>query len=133
MCGRPNTSHDAYSPISSEGNELLVQFVSDLSVTADGFSASYKMLPRDSADKRPASSPEGGVHPGPPTLSPSSKPEAGPKVKPPTKPKVQPVEKSEALPEAQGIPVSPSESGKGERRKLRPKGIVSYSFLEASI
>nr|XP_025720461.1 procollagen C-endopeptidase enhancer 1 [Callorhinus ursinus] len=36
----------APGPISSEGNELLVQFVSDLSVTADGFSASYKTLPR---------------------------------------------------------------------------------------
>ncbi|XP_013364927.1 PREDICTED: procollagen C-endopeptidase enhancer 1 isoform X1 [Chinchilla lanigera] len=98
----------APGPISSEGNELLVQFVSDLSVTADGFSASYKILPRDAADKKPAPSPGGDAHPGPPTHGPSSKPVAGPKVKPPTKPKVQFVEKSEASPPAQGIPVSPS-------------------------
>ncbi|XP_063090296.1 procollagen C-endopeptidase enhancer 1 isoform X1 [Cavia porcellus] len=123
----------APGPISSEGNELLVQFVSDLSVTADGFSASYKMLPRDSADKRPASSPEGGVHPGPPTLSPSSKPEAGPKVKPPTKPKVQPVEKSEALPEAQGIPVSPNAPTITCPKQYRRTGTLQSNFCASDL
>nr|XP_033781487.1 procollagen C-endopeptidase enhancer 1 [Geotrypetes seraphini] len=33
------------STIYSDANELLVQFVSDLSVTADGFSASYTIIP----------------------------------------------------------------------------------------
>ncbi|XP_020834821.1 procollagen C-endopeptidase enhancer 1 isoform X2 [Phascolarctos cinereus] len=62
----------APSSITSEGNELLVQFVSDLSVTADGFSASYKAQPRGSGKE--------GTVPAPP------QPQPGPKVKPPTKP-----------------------------------------------
>lgn len=37
------------SPITSTGSELLVQFVSDLSVTADGFAASYAVRGRDEA------------------------------------------------------------------------------------
>ncbi|KAM7149741.1 procollagen C-endopeptidase enhancer 1 [Molossus nigricans] len=59
----------APGPISSEGNELLVQFVSDLSVTADGFSASYRTLPRGAAPK---------VKPEPP---PAEKPKASPETK----------------------------------------------------
>ncbi|XP_072497492.1 procollagen C-endopeptidase enhancer 1 isoform X1 [Notamacropus eugenii] len=62
----------APSSITSEGNELLVQFVSDLSVTADGFSASYKAQPRGSGKE--------GTVPAPP------QPQPGPKVKPSTKP-----------------------------------------------
>ncbi|XP_068943575.1 procollagen C-endopeptidase enhancer 1, partial [Petaurus breviceps papuanus] len=62
----------APSSITSEGNELLVQFVSDLSVTADGFSASYKAQPRGNGKE--------GIVPAPP------QPQPGPKVKPPTKP-----------------------------------------------
>ncbi|XP_027699921.1 procollagen C-endopeptidase enhancer 1 [Vombatus ursinus] len=62
----------APSSITSEGNELLVQFVSDLSVTADGFSASYKAQPRGSGKE--------GIVPAPP------QPQPGPKVKLPTKP-----------------------------------------------
>ncbi|XP_069845386.1 procollagen C-endopeptidase enhancer 1 [Dipodomys merriami] len=81
----------APGPISSEGNELLVQFVSDLSVTADGFSASYKMLPGGTAEKEPA---------------PSSR-EDVPKVKLPTKPKVQPTKKPVASPDTQETPVRP--------------------------
>ncbi|KAM9258579.1 LOW QUALITY PROTEIN: procollagen C-endopeptidase enhancer 1-like [Morus bassanus] len=45
-------------PILSSGHELLVQFVSDLSVTADGFSATYAVRNRDAA---PA--PEPGTDP----------------------------------------------------------------------
>ncbi|XP_044527849.1 procollagen C-endopeptidase enhancer 1 isoform X2 [Gracilinanus agilis] len=63
----------APSSITSEGNELLVQFVSDLSVTADGFSASYKAQPRGSGK-------EGVPVPA------SPQPQPGPKVKLPTKP-----------------------------------------------
>lgn len=112
----PNTSRwpTARSPISSEGNELLVQFVSDLSVTADGFSASYRTGPRGTAEKGPAPSPGKDTRPGPPPLGPGPKSGAGPKVKPPTKPKLQPGEKPEASPEAQATPLGPGESRKGE-------------------
>lgn len=60
----------APGPISSEGNELLVQFVSDLSVTADGFSASYRTLPRGATEKAPAQSPGEDARPSPPLLGP---------------------------------------------------------------
>lgn len=88
----------ARSSITSEGNELLVQFVSDLSVTADGFSASYRTQPRGATEEGP-----GEVGPGP-------KPGAGPKVKP----EVPPEEKPKAAPKAEATPVGPGESGKGE-------------------
>ncbi|XP_005413775.1 PREDICTED: procollagen C-endopeptidase enhancer 1 isoform X2 [Chinchilla lanigera] len=123
----------APGPISSEGNELLVQFVSDLSVTADGFSASYKILPRDAADKKPAPSPGGDAHPGPPTHGPSSKPVAGPKVKPPTKPKVQFVEKSEASPPAQGIPVSPNAPTVTCPKQYRRTGTLQSNFCASDL
>ncbi|KAM6156703.1 procollagen C-endopeptidase enhancer 1 [Erethizon dorsatum] len=123
----------APGPISSEGNELLVQFVSDLSVTADGFSASYKTLPRDAADKRPAPSPGGDAYPGPPTLGPSSKPGAGPKVKPPTKPKVQPAEKPEASPEAQDVPVSPDAPTVTCPKQYRRKGTLQSNFCASDL
>ncbi|OBS59847.1 hypothetical protein A6R68_09045 [Neotoma lepida] len=70
----------APSPISSEGNELLVQFVSDLSVTADGFSASYKMLPRDAVEKEAAPSQGEDVQLGPQSRS-DPKTGTGPKYK----------------------------------------------------
>ncbi|XP_030826455.1 procollagen C-endopeptidase enhancer 1 [Camarhynchus parvulus] len=62
-------------PIVSSSAELLVQFVSDLSVTADGFSASYTL--RDPA--------AGG---GPET--PAPKPRGGSKAKAPPGPKAEP-------------------------------------------
>ncbi|XP_037230815.1 procollagen C-endopeptidase enhancer 1 [Falco rusticolus] len=40
-------------PIISSSHELLVQFVSDLSVTADGFSATYSIRNRDGGDPSP--------------------------------------------------------------------------------
>lgn len=81
----------------------MVQFVSDLSVTADGFSASYKTLPRDAVEKGPVSSPGEDVQPGPPSRS-DPKTGTGPKVKPPTKPKPQPAEKPESSPNTQETP-----------------------------
>ncbi|XP_004630649.1 procollagen C-endopeptidase enhancer 1 [Octodon degus] len=123
----------APGPISSEGNELLVQFVSDLSVTADGFSASYKMVPQDSADKTPAPSPEGEAHPGAPPLGPSSKPVAGPKVKLPAKPKVQLLEKSEASPEAQGIPVRPNGPTVTCPKQYRRTGTMQSNFCASDL
>ncbi|CAN8177227.1 unnamed protein product [Coccothraustes coccothraustes] len=62
-------------PIVSSSPELLVQFVSDLSVTADGFSATYTL--RD---------PQGGSPPETPT----QKPRGGSKAKPPPSPKAEP-------------------------------------------
>ena len=100
----------ARSPISSEGNELLVQFVSDLSVTADGFSASYRTLPRGATLGGPARSPGEDAWPSPPLLGPGPKPGAGPKVKP----EVPPEEKPKAAPKAEATPVGPGESGKAE-------------------
>lgn len=123
----------APGPISSEGNELLVQFVSDLSVTADGFSASYKMVPQDAGDKRPALSPAGEAHPSHPTLGPSSKPVAGPKVKLPAKPKVQLLEKSEASPEAQGIPVRPNVPTITCPKQYRRTGTMQSNFCASDL
>lgn len=84
------------SPISSEGNELLVQFVSDLSVTADGFSASYKTLPRGA---------EGQAR------SPGEDARLGTSL---SKPGLPSAEKPKASSEAQATPGAPGESGKGE-------------------
>ncbi|XP_027568212.2 procollagen C-endopeptidase enhancer 1 isoform X2 [Pipra filicauda] len=65
-------------PIVSTSPELLVQFVSDLSVTADGFSASYTLRDRGSPPEPPPSKPRGGgkgkpapsPKPGPPPTAP---------------------------------------------------------------
>ncbi|XP_068785635.1 procollagen C-endopeptidase enhancer 1 [Struthio camelus] len=69
----------APGPIVSAGNELLVQFVSDLSVTADGFSASYAMKSRSEAagsapESAPKPPPAAGVFPG---AKPKNKPPPG--------------------------------------------------------
>ncbi|XP_004586997.2 procollagen C-endopeptidase enhancer 1 isoform X2 [Ochotona princeps] len=82
-------------PIFSEGNELLVQFVSDLSVTADGFSAFYKIQSRGAASPGPAQGPGADARPGTHLDHQGPKTGTGPKVKPPPKPRVQPTEKPE--------------------------------------
>ncbi|KAI1229691.1 Procollagen C-endopeptidase enhancer 1, partial [Lamprotornis superbus] len=64
-------------PIVSSSPELLVQFVSDLSVTADGFSATYTLRDRGSAPETPPTKPRGGG---------KGKPPPSPKVEPPTAP-----------------------------------------------
>ncbi|XP_039428399.1 procollagen C-endopeptidase enhancer 1 isoform X2 [Corvus cornix cornix] len=68
-------------PILSSSPELLVQFVSDLSVTADGFSATYTLRDRGSAPETPPRNPggrEGETPPqsqsGPPTTPPAGTP-----------------------------------------------------------
>ncbi|XP_069655824.1 procollagen C-endopeptidase enhancer 1 isoform X1 [Haliaeetus albicilla] len=67
-------------PILSSGHELLVQFVSDLSVTADGFAATYTIRNRDQAPD-PGTDPanpkskgggKGKVPPGPKTVTPTA-------------------------------------------------------------
>lgn len=63
-------------PIISSSPELLVQFVSDLSVTADGFSASYTLRERGGPESPPAK-PRGAG---------KGKPPPGPKTGPPTAP-----------------------------------------------
>lgn len=81
--------------------------MSDLSVTADGFSATYRTLPRDAAGKEPAPSPgEDGQG------APESRSDPNTKVKPPTKTKPQPAEKPEAAPETQAMPEAPGECDK---------------------
>ncbi|XP_058678965.1 procollagen C-endopeptidase enhancer 1 isoform X2 [Ammospiza nelsoni] len=64
-------------PIVSSSPELLVQFVSDLSVTADGFSASYTLRDPAGASETPE--------------TPAPKPRGGPKAKAPPGPKAEPV------------------------------------------
>ncbi|XP_077171498.1 procollagen C-endopeptidase enhancer 1 [Paroedura picta] len=69
------------SPVLSDGNELLVQFVSDLSVTADGFSASYVVRSRNElVDQDIAEPPPRRVFPGTKPAEPGNRP-------PPSKPK----------------------------------------------
>ncbi|KAK2117214.1 hypothetical protein P7K49_004100 [Saguinus oedipus] len=93
--------------ISSEGNELLVQFVSDLSVTADGFSASYKTLPRGAAKEGPGPSPKPGTEP---------------KVKPPLKP--QPPEKTPIAPDAPTVTCP---------KQCRRTGTLQSNFCASSL
>lgn len=111
------------SPIFSEGNELLVQFVSDLSVTADGFSAFYKIQPRGAASAGPAQGPGENARLGNPLDHPGPKTGTGPKVKPPPKPRVQPTEKPETPLQAKATATGP-----GEYRKEQGLG-GSTSFL----
>ncbi|XP_021506337.1 procollagen C-endopeptidase enhancer 1 [Meriones unguiculatus] len=112
----------APSPIISEGNELLVQFVSDLSVTADGFSATYRTLPRDAVGKEPAPSPgedgQGAPHP---------------KVKAPTKLKPQPAEKPEASPETQAAPEAPDGPGITCPKQYKRSGTLQSNFCASSL
>lgn len=93
----------APGPISSEGNELLVQFVSDLSVTADGFSASYRTLPRGAA----------------------------PKVKPVEKP--PPVEKPKASPETKATPVGPDAPSVTCPKQCRRTGTLQSNFCTSNL
>uniref|UniRef100_A0ABM5EJQ1 Procollagen C-endopeptidase enhancer 1 isoform X1 n=2 Tax=Pogona vitticeps TaxID=103695 RepID=A0ABM5EJQ1_9SAUR len=87
------------SPVYSESNELLVQFVSDLSVTADGFSASYVMKDRTELVDQSSSKPPVRVFPGSKPGQPVRKPVA-PKPKPPAKP--APVPKPAPKPQPAG-------------------------------
>ncbi|XP_076996913.1 procollagen C-endopeptidase enhancer 1 [Tamandua tetradactyla] len=117
----------APGPISSEGNELLVQFVSDLSVTADGFSASYRTVPRGAAkEEGPTRSPAKDTRPGP-------KPEAGPKVKPSTMPLLPTVEKPKASPEAEATPVDPGAPSAPCPKQCRRTGTLQSNFCASSL
>uniref|UniRef100_A0A3B3ZGF8 Uncharacterized protein n=1 Tax=Periophthalmus magnuspinnatus TaxID=409849 RepID=A0A3B3ZGF8_9GOBI len=122
--------------IVTNGNELLVQFVSDLSVTSDGFMAHYNSVPRGSRRptaggdfifSSPTSSPTKPTKPVKP-IRPTPKPKAG--LKPttkPLKPKVtlpikppsrKPTPKPRLKPSAKPKPPRPTPPTK---KKLTPK------------
>ncbi|KAM8951485.1 procollagen C-endopeptidase enhancer 1 [Lycaon pictus] len=107
----------APGPISSEGNELLVQFVSDLSVTADGFSASYKTLPRGAAAEGQARSPGEDARSG------ASLPKPGP----------PPVEKPKASSEAQATPEAPNVPNVSCPKQCRRTGTLQSNFCSSSL
>ncbi|XP_030884477.1 procollagen C-endopeptidase enhancer 1 isoform X1 [Leptonychotes weddellii] len=105
----------APGPISSEGNELLVQFVSDLSVTADGFSASYKTLPRG-AEGRAQS-------PGEDARSGTALP----------KPGLPSAEKPKASSEAQATPGAPNMPAVSCPKQCRRTGTLQNNFCSSSL
>ncbi|KAM9335789.1 procollagen C-endopeptidase enhancer b [Symphorus nematophorus] len=91
--------------IVTNGNELLVQFVSDLSVTSDGFMAHYSSVPRGSRTPtaggdfiygpQTTSMPQKAVKPTKPTkpAKPTPKPRPGVQPKPSPKPTKRPLVK----------------------------------------
>ncbi|XP_041840874.1 procollagen C-endopeptidase enhancer b [Melanotaenia boesemani] len=95
--------------IVTNGNELLVQFVSDLSVTSDGFMAYYSSVPRGS--RRPTAG--GDFIYGPKTTSKPQKPTVRPSkpIKPTPKPTPRPSPK----------PTSKPTTKKSLKPKLIPK------------
>ncbi|XP_027467579.1 procollagen C-endopeptidase enhancer 1 [Zalophus californianus] len=105
----------APGPISSEGNELLVQFVSDLSVTADGFSASYKTLPRGAEGQ--ARSQGEDARPG--TALP--------------KPGLPSAEKPKASSEAQATPGAPNVPAASCPKQCRRTGTLQSNFCSSSL
>ncbi|CAN2390014.1 peptidase activator activity, partial [Pristimantis euphronides] len=86
--------------IYSDGNEMLVQFVSDLSVTADGFEANYRMKHVSEVvkitDLKPTTS--SVVRPAGTKSPPKPKPTSIPTAKPTQKPTAKPTQKHTAKP-----------------------------------
>ncbi|XP_037530743.1 procollagen C-endopeptidase enhancer 2 [Nematolebias whitei] len=124
FCGdrRPGT-------IVTNGNELLVQFVSDLSVTSDGFMAHYTSVPRESRtptsggdfiySPMPASRPQKPtVEPRKP-IKPTPKPPSKPSLKPTPKPTLKPTPKATAKPPTSKPAVKPT--SKPKPSKSTPK------------
>ncbi|XP_020022029.1 procollagen C-endopeptidase enhancer 1 [Castor canadensis] len=104
-------------PITSEGNELLVQFVSDLTVTADGFSASYKTLPRSTVEKEEAPSLREDTH----------------KVRLLAMPKLQPNQKPEVSPEAKATPVGTVAPSVPCPKQCRRSGTMQSNFCASDV
>ncbi|XP_016048779.1 procollagen C-endopeptidase enhancer 1 isoform X2 [Erinaceus europaeus] len=113
----------APGPISSQGNELLVQFVSDLSVTADGFSATYRTVPRGAVEVAPAGGPKKDPQPA------SPKPGTGPKVKP----KSPPTEKPKVSPESAATPEEPNVPSVPCPNQCRRTGTLQSHFCASSL
>lgn len=108
----------APGPITSQGNELLVQFVSDLSVTADGFSASYRTIPRGSGQEASSGGPGERPQQG-----------SGPKVKPKTPPAEKPTiaPESPAAREDADVPAVPCP------KQCRRTGTLQGNFCASSL
>uniref|UniRef100_V9KUT0 Procollagen C-endopeptidase enhancer 2-like protein n=1 Tax=Callorhinchus milii TaxID=7868 RepID=V9KUT0_CALMI len=96
-------------PVVSVGNEMLVQFVSDLSVTAGGFIARYDMRPTRSGGTGSKPRPRPPVHPTRPPRTPS---------KPNTKPNTKPNRKGPPVPAIC-------------RTKCRRKGNLQNNFCQS--
>ncbi|XP_039705422.1 procollagen C-endopeptidase enhancer 1 [Pteropus medius] len=112
-------------PIFSEGNELLVQFVSDLSVTADGFSASYRTLSQGAAKEGAGKN----AQPGPPLLGPGPKAGAPPKVKP----EPPPTEKSKDSLEAEATRMGPDVPSVTCPKQCRRTGTLQSNFCTSNL
>uniref|UniRef100_A0A8C6UIV1 Procollagen C-endopeptidase enhancer b n=1 Tax=Neogobius melanostomus TaxID=47308 RepID=A0A8C6UIV1_9GOBI len=84
--------------IITNGNELLVQFVSDLSVTADGFMALYNSVPRGSRRPTAGGTTSSAPPPPPPTPLPNPPSMTLPLKPPPRKPTPKPGVKPTAKP-----------------------------------
>ncbi|XP_074480009.1 procollagen C-endopeptidase enhancer b [Sebastes fasciatus] len=124
--------------IVTNGNELLVQFISDLSVTSDGFMAHYSSVPRGSRTPTPGgdfifrpqttSTPQRTVvKPSKPT-KPTPKPRPGLKPKPTPKPAKRPLVKIPLKPPPRKPIVKPTAKPKPAKptpkapvKKLTPK------------
>ncbi|XP_028284962.1 procollagen C-endopeptidase enhancer b isoform X1 [Parambassis ranga] len=124
--------------IVTNGNELLVQFVSDLSVTSDGFMAHYNSVPRGSRTPtaggdfifgpQPTTSPRLTVvrptKPTKPTSKPTPKPTSKPTPKPTSKPTPKPTTKPTPKPTSK--PTRKPASKPTPKPPLRPRpGLVS--------
>ncbi|XP_051900693.1 procollagen C-endopeptidase enhancer 2-like [Pristis pectinata] len=93
--------------IVSEGNELLVQFVSDLSVTADGFLATYDVKQRKGVAVQPE-----------PTIAPTTTTTRAPRVPRPPRP-----------PRPQGRPLPPICQTKCGRKGTLPSNFCASDFV----
>uniref|UniRef100_W5LGV4 Procollagen C-endopeptidase enhancer b n=1 Tax=Astyanax mexicanus TaxID=7994 RepID=W5LGV4_ASTMX len=91
----------------TNGNELLVQFVSDLSVTASGFSARYTSVPRGSRTPTTVLDTVPGARVDPLPVIPSTRAPAKPTTKPKTTPKPRFVVKPKATPKPPSRPPKP--------------------------
>uniref|UniRef100_A0A8C6KA97 Procollagen C-endopeptidase enhancer b n=1 Tax=Nothobranchius furzeri TaxID=105023 RepID=A0A8C6KA97_NOTFU len=129
--------------IVTNGNELLVQFVSDLSVTSDGFMAHYTSVPRGSRSPTaggdfihrpdPTSRPEKPTvklsRPIKPTLKPTSKPSPKPTVKPTLKPTTKQISKSTPKPPVKRPVIRPKPTPKLPKTTvLRPPLVKKPSY-----
>ncbi|XP_068129989.1 procollagen C-endopeptidase enhancer 1 [Hyperolius riggenbachi] len=108
----------------SDGNEMLVQFVSDLSLTAGGFEATYRMKdPSEVPKKDPDSKATSGsvVAAGKPTgTKPPAKPKPSPKATPKPTPKPE-TQKPAPKPAATPKPTSKTTTPKPTRKPAAPK------------
>lgn len=106
-----NASPPPRRVIVTNGNELLVQFVSDLSVTSDGFLAHYSSVPRRT--RTPTST--GDFIYGPRTTSIPQKPSKPTKPSPKPKPALKPTKKTPVK-----IPLKPPPRKPATKPPARP-------------